>query len=446
MLKEKKIISRIFTLIIITLSVLFFTICKQINFGENKPIQNPNRFSGQKIKFLVTIPQARAAKAIADWFTEETKAVVQITEIGYDETLKKTIDDINSNNPKYDILIIWYPELGTLVKKEAIIDLTSWIEENKQILQPEDFIPSIYNPYTLQNGKRWAIPFDGDTHILFYRKSLLAKYKLSPPETWDDYLNVSRTITEKEKTNGIYGSAIMAYKVPVLILSSFLNRVGGYGGQLLTSDGKPSLDTPEVLAALSALIEHSKYALPSPLETSFEVSRDAFLSGRVAMVEQWTDIGVMAEDSSESTIRGDWGAIQMPKGSGEKGRHAPALNAGYALGISAKSPNLELAKEFLLFATRPDTMAKYNLINGGTDPTRISILTSESYRNFAPKVSEAAQAALQNATPWATVPRSTEMMEILTENIISAMQNRIPPDEALAKTQKRWMEILRKLE
>ena len=110
--------------------------------------------------------------------------------------------------------------------------------------------------------KRWALPFDGDTHILFYRKSLLAKHNLAPPETWDDFLYVSRTITEKEKTNGIYGSAIMAYKVPVLILSSFLNRVGAYGGQLLTPDGKPSLDTPEVLAALTALVEHSKYALP----------------------------------------------------------------------------------------------------------------------------------------------------------------------------------------
>ncbi|MBP9889067.1 MAG: extracellular solute-binding protein [Leptospiraceae bacterium] len=290
--------------------------------------------------------------------------------------------------------------------------------------------------------KRWALPFDGDTHILFYRKSLLAKHNLAPPETWDDFLYVSRTITEKEKTNGIYGSAIMAYKVPVLILSSFLNRVGAYGGQLLTPDGKPSLDTPEVLAALTALVEHSKYALPSPLETSFEVSRDAFLSGRVAMVEQWTDLGVMAEDSSESTIRGDWGAIQMPKGIGKKARHAPALNAGYALGISSKAPNLELAKEFLLFATRPDIMAKYNVINGGTDPTRISVLTSEDYRKFAPLVRDAAQAAIENATPWTNVPESTELMEVLTENLVLVLQNRISPKEALLKTQKSWTEIL----
>lgn len=129
---------------------------------------------------MVNIPQARAVKAIADWFTEETKAVVQITEMGYDENLKKTIDDIESINPKYDIFMIWYPELGTLVNKGAFVDLTNWIEENKIILKPDDFIPSIYDSYTLQNGKRWATPFDGDTHVLFYRKSILAKHNLKP--------------------------------------------------------------------------------------------------------------------------------------------------------------------------------------------------------------------------------------------------------------------------
>jgi multiple sugar transport system substrate-binding protein len=313
--------------------------CKPVNFGKQSTNREIKKFNGQKIKVLVTIPHSKAALAIADWFNQETKAVVQVTEISYGKTLKTTLEDIQSPSPQYDVFIIWYPELGDLVKNNALVDLTNWIDYNKETLQPDDFIPSIYDSYTLQEKKRWAIPFDGDTHILFYRKSLLEKHKLNPPETWDEFSNVSRIITEKEKANGIYGSAIMAYKVPVLILSSFLNRVGGYGGQLLTADGNPSLDTKEVYNALTAFIEHTAYALPSPLETNFEVSRDAFLSGRVAMVEQWTDIGVMAEDNSESTIRGDWGAIQMPKGTGDKARHAPALNAGYALAVSSKAPN-----------------------------------------------------------------------------------------------------------
>lgn len=437
----KRIVLLFFIFILSISTFIYFFINYFGNRNSNFYNTSPN-LSGEKIKFLVTIPQSRAARAIADWFTQETKAVVQISEIGYDETYKKTIEDVRSVNPQYDVFIIWYPELGDLVKNKAIVDLTDWILENKKIIQPEDFIPSIYEAYTSQNGKRWALPFDGDTHILFYRKSLLEKYKLKPPETWDDYLNVSKIITEKERRNGIYGSAIIAYKVPILILSSFLNRVGGYGGQLLTKEGKPSLNTPEVKLALQSMIQQAEYALPSPFETNFEVSRDAFLSGRVAMVEQWTDIGVMAEDNSESSIKGDWGAIQMPKGSGDKARHAPALNAGFALAISSKAPNLRVAKEFLLFASRPDIMARYNVLNGGTDPTRISVLKSDGYRKFAPMVSEAAEAALANATPWPNVPGSRKLMQILTENIVLAMRKKISVEQALTESQKSWTEII----
>jgi multiple sugar transport system substrate-binding protein len=89
-------------------------------------------------------------------------------------------------------------------------------------------------------------------------------------------------------------------------------------------------------------------------------------------------------------------------------------------------------------------MARYNLLNGGTDPTRISVLTSERYKEFAPQVSEAARAALKDATPWPTVPGSTQLMEVLTENLIYALQKRISPKEALDNTQKRWTEILKK--
>ena len=101
------------------------------------------------------------------------------------------------------------------------------------------------------------------------------------------------------------------------------------------------------------------------------------------MAEQWTDIGIMAEDPAQSLIRGDWGVIQTPKGKGEKGQYSPALNAGFCLGISAKSHDPEAAKAYLLFASRPDIALKLNLINGGMNPTRTSVLISKEYQSFA---------------------------------------------------------------
>lgn len=398
--------------------------------------------TGEKVVVLTNPPHVRSAEALAEWFHEETGAVVQNVVVNYEEMLDYTLKDVASAAPQLDVIMLWYAELGRLVEQGALIDLTDFIEKNREVLRPEDFIPSLYDPYTLCQGKRWAVPFDGDTHVLFYRKSLLEKHNLSPPETWDDYLNVARTITEKERNNGIYGTAIMAFHAPMIILSGYVNRLGSYGGRLLDEDGHPVVNSPEAIEALSAMVEHAKYALPTPLETDFDVSRDAFLSGRVAMVEQWTDVGVMAQDPTQSLIRDDWGVVQIPRANTPKGRHIPALNSGFSLAVSARAPNPRAAHAFLLFASRPDIALRLNLINGGIDPTRISTLKSQEYRNFTPKVSEAVQAALEGATAWPTVSQTPELLNELTGNVVMALEGRKSPRQALDDTQARWLEIL----
>jgi multiple sugar transport system substrate-binding protein len=398
--------------------------------------------SGKKVTFLAITPHIETAQTLSDWFKEETGAVVQVVEIGYTEVPARTLEDSTSSNPQFDVITIWYPTLGSMVESGVLVDLTDFISQNADVIQPDDFISSFYDPYTLHEGKRWAIPFDGDTHVLFYRKSLFEKYNLSPPETWDDYYQIEQTITEQESANGIYGAAFMANKAPFLIVGTYLNRLGGFGGALLDSDGNPTVNSPEAVAALTAMVEQSEYALPTPLETDFDVARDAFLSGKVAMVEGWTDFGLMAEDPNQSIIQGDWGVVQMPMGSGEGARHAPALNAGFSLGISTKAPNPDVAREFLKFATRPDITMRISKLNGGVDPARASVLTSEEYRDFAPEVSAATQAALEGATAWPTVPETTELMDRLAENLVAAMEGRKSPQQALDDTQASWVEIL----
>jgi multiple sugar transport system substrate-binding protein len=443
--RKRSLIRKLFSFVIATVITSVLANCDS---GSPPSTTSPSALkavdlSGQKLTFMTITPHTGSAETLSDLFNKETGAVIQIVEVGYPDLLRKTLEDISDSAPQCDVFEIWYPTLGTLVEEGALTDLTEFIAQNEAAIQPDDFIPSLYNPYTLYNGKRWAIPYDGDTHVLFYRKSLLKKHNLAPPETWDDYLKVARTITKKERENGIYGSAIMAYNVPILIVSSFLNRLGGYGGQLLDREGRPAVNSPEAVEALSAMVEQSAYALPTPLETDFDVARDAILTGKVAMVEQWTDIGVMAEDPKQSTIQGDWGVVQMPKGSGDRARHAPALNAGFSLGLSSKAPHAETARAFLLFVARPDIIANLDLIKGGVDPTRISVLKSEEYRQFAPQVSAAAQAALEGATAWPTVPESPQLMDELTKNLVAALEERKSPEQALSDTQARWFEILK---
>jgi len=406
------------------------------------PARKAADLKGRKVTVMTNHPHLKAADLAAQWFHEETGAIVRNIVVDYTEMLSYAISDASSDDPQLDIIMFWYVDVGALAEKGVLTDLTGFIEENRQVLHPEDFIPSLYAPYSLYKEKRWALPYDGDTHVLFYRKSLLQKYGFSPPQTWDEFSLIARTITENEKNNGIYGTAIMAQPAAMIIVSSFVNRLGGFGGRMLDENGRPVINSDEAVAALSAMIEQSAYALPTPMETDWEVARDAFLSGKVAMADQWTDIGIMAEDPEQSVIRGDWGAVQMPRGSGEKGRHSPALNSGFSLGVSAKAKDPEAALAYLLFVSRPDITLRLNLVNGGIDPVRISVLNSDEYKKFAPELSKAAQAALTSATAWPCIPQTQKLLDILTINIRLALEGQKSPREALDDTQKQWTDLI----
>jgi multiple sugar transport system substrate-binding protein len=134
--------------------------------------------SGKKLAMLAITPHIGTAQALSNWFKEETGAVVQVVEVGYGDLPARTLDDKASSTPQYDVFEVWYPTLGTMVEAGVLLDLTDFISQNAAVIQPDDFIRSFYDPYTLYNGKRWAIPFDGDTHVLFYSKSLQEKYNL----------------------------------------------------------------------------------------------------------------------------------------------------------------------------------------------------------------------------------------------------------------------------
>ncbi|MGE0082795.1 MAG: ABC transporter substrate-binding protein [Desulfococcaceae bacterium] len=436
---------KLLVMAVLIIALMVTVISVEIIGKPHRPHPVPARktdLNGRKVTVMTNHPHLRAADFAAEWFHEESGAIVRNIVVDYTEMLSYAIKDAYSDDPQLDVIMFWYVDVGCLAEKGVLRDLTGFIEKNRQILQPADFIFSLYDPYTLYKGKRWALPYDGDSHVLFYRKSLLQKYGFSPPETWDEFSVIARTVTEKERNNGIYGTAIMAQPAAMILVSSFVNRLGGFGGRMLDENSRPVINSDEAVAALSAMLEQSAYALPTPMETDWEVARDAFLSGKIAMADQWTDIGIMAEDPEQSVIRGDWGAVQMPKGSGEKARHSPALNSGFSLGVSAKAKDPEAAQAYLLFISRPDITMRLNLVNGGIDPVRISVLNSNEYKKFNPELSVAVRASLKSATAWPCIPQTHELLDILTLNIRLTLEGRKSPREALDDTQKQWTEII----
>lgn len=400
------------------------------------------QFAGQSIEVMIVQSHAVAADMMAADFEALTGCKVNVTAVPYDQVQQQATLDVMSGANRFDVVDYWYTSLGALAEGGVVEDVTDLIARDTAEIQPEDFIPSIYDTYTLYNGRRWGLPYDGDTHVLFCNMEILERNGLTPPKTWAEYAEVARKVTEAESANGIYGAAMMAFGVPIIIVGTFVNRLAGFGGAFLTAEGKPALDSQAALDAAQQMLDAAPYCLPTPTETAFEQALPAFLGGKAAMVEFWTDLGVYSQDPAGSQIVDKWAAFQMPTGPGVD--HAlAALNAGFCFSVSKGSAKKDVAWEFIKFATSRDYSLKLLLTTGsGIDPIRLSGLNSQQYKDFAPLVQEAASATLSGVLPWPTGPQSPLMMEILSDELSMMMAGQKSPKDALAAAQAEWTRIL----
>jgi len=408
-------------------------------FGVS-PLLASRAYAGQELNLTIIQPHAVTGEYLKKEFLEKFGVTLNFTVIPYDQIQAQATLDVQSGANRFDVHDYWYATIGALAEDKVVEDLTDLIEKDKALVQPEDFLPAIYDPYSLVNGRRYGLPYDGDTHLLYYNNDILARNGIAVPKTWDDYYNAVKLITEKEKANGIYGAAVLGFKVPIILISTYGNRLAGFGGSFL-KDGKPNLLSEEAIAAAEELVRVAPYALPTPSETAFEQGLPAFLASKTAFIEFWSDLGVRAQDPANSKIVDKWGAAPVPLGGTNKANVA-SLNAGFGWAISTGSKKKALAWEFVRWATSADvTLQLLTLQNSGIDPARTSGLNADSYKAFAPKV-QAAIAASSKTLIWPNGPQSPKLLEALTEQLSLALNGQITPKDALAAAQKEWEHLL----
>lgn len=400
------------------------------------------RFDGQSLNLMIIQPHVVTGRILAEKWEALTGGKINVTAVPYDQVQAKATLDVQSGTNNFDVLDYWYTTIGALADDGVVVDLTELIERDRAEIQPDDYLRSLYDPYTLADGKRWGLPYDGDSHLLFYNKEIFDRHGLTPPTTWDEYLARAAAITEAEKANGIYGAAVLGGKAPIIIGSTYANRLAGFGGRFLKDDGTSALDETAAVQAAQALKAAAPAALPTPLETRFEEGLPAFLAGKVAMIEFWSDLGVYAQDPKGSKIVDKWDAVRIPVG-GANTTPRLALNAGFGFAISSGSEKQEHAWEFIKFATSAKTSLDLLQTTGsGIDPDRTSTLAAPEYKAFAPKVQAALAGALENGLPWPTSPASPQLMQVLSDELALILAGQKSPEDAIATAHQQWTAII----
>ncbi|HWG25591.1 ABC transporter substrate-binding protein [Actinospica sp.] len=398
-------------------------------------------FEGVTLKVLCNTPHLTMyTNFLAPAWQQLTGGTLQTTAVNYTQLAGTIIQDVQSGTGEFDCFDYYYYLLGEIAHAGALVDLTSWIATQRD-LDTSDFLQSRYDPYTLYRHQRYGLPYDGDQHLVFYNQELLGTYGLKPPTTWDEYDAAAKTITEGGG-GAYYGAVVTGEPDPIVLGPPFINRLVGYGGDLVDRSGRPTLTTDAALAAAQHLIDIAPYAVPTPTSTGLGTATTSFMAGQAALVETWADEAHRFADPTQSKIVGKFGATALPLGGGNTRRRTP-LDGGYGLGVSAASKNRDAALAFIKWATGTDEMLlETTQKNSAIDPNRGSVLNSSAYSAYvasAPVPFDLIRAGLVG-TPmvWPNGPADPANLQGLVNQLALAIEGKQSAGTALQNAQQAW--------
>jgi multiple sugar transport system substrate-binding protein len=358
-----------------------------------------------------------------------------------DETLPASTDEqhqfyiinLEGRSTDFDVIsmdIIWVPEFA---RAGWLRDLSPIFPERER----EGFFPGPMQGVTFRD-KTYAIPWYIDAGLMYYRKDLLEKYGFSPPEKWQELVEISKYITSKEPD--LYGFIWQGKQYEGLVCN-VLEYFWSNGGDVFKGE-EVVIDSPQNIHALGFMRDLiMKYKITPQLVTTAieEPTRHIFGSGRALFMRNWPYAWNIFE-REDSPIRGRVGVSALPRFSGNE---SASTLGGWQLGVNRYSKHAEAAEKFVLFMTSADVQKRLAL-EIGYKPTRKSLYADAELTKAEPFITGLYE-IFTAARPRPVTPYYMMLTQVLQPEFSAAVSGIKNPGDAL-RSAKRHMEHILKVE
>lgn len=317
---------------------------------------------------VISGAEGEALTQAAHDYEAQTGTHIDIAQFPYANLFEKELIDLKTRTGAYDLIMLddpWFPKFAN---ENVLTELTPLLQKRGQSGPDPDFVEASLNVcrHPFQTGALFALPYVGNSQLFFYRKDLFEKYSLKPPATWDDVLAAAKTIQEKESGSKTYGYVMRAAQGNAAV-ADFMPIFWAFGGEMFDASGKPTVNSPEGIAALQFMIELGKYSPPGYASFNADEVGAHLLQGTAAMSINWPVWISPFSDPSRSKVIGKMEFTTLP-GAKKPGQ---AEIGNWLIAIPRYSKNAEAAMDFLLWATSAEQMKRSAL--RGNPPTRRSL-------------------------------------------------------------------------
>jgi multiple sugar transport system substrate-binding protein len=401
--------------------VLVAVICIAIFVIRPFNQQGPEQEGVVELLFWHTysVHEANRARELFDEFeAQNPKIKVKMEYVPYHALRTKLLTYLAVGEAPADLIrldIIYVPELANM---SVLLPLDDYLDTLG--VGAQDFYPGPWATVLWENHV-WGLPLNTNTQVLFYRKDYFEAEGLSPPTTWEEFLEVARKLTKDLDGDGKidrWGGTVggdWSWHFDIWLWQN--------GGAELSPDMKRAVinETPGV-EALTFLVDmiHKDKVVPPPEE--WMMPYQGFALGYYSMIIEgpWAKELMMTVNSSVDTYMG---VAPLPSG--------PVKEASIVGGEDLVIPKYVKNKEAVLKLVKFMMSEHFQLEMGkvGVLPT-LKAAGENPYFTEDPYLSVFIR-QMSTALPRAVHPAYGQMNDIIHNYLDAAFRLDMSPREAL---------------
>jgi multiple sugar transport system substrate-binding protein len=416
------------------------------------------RHAGTNITILMTGDENdhRALADLLPEFEEQTGMTLEISAPALGPLIEQTLQSLQAEQSPFDLINY----LGFLTTQQVgagyFEELNPYLEDPSKTPAEWDFAdflpPALANvgvfdmaTQTVGEGDRiYGIPgLHSGSVIYFYRKDLFEAAGLQPAKTWEEF----RAAAEALHSDEVAGCSFIGANDFSLATVDWYTRFITIGGRLMdgspgTKDFMPRVTSPEAVAALQMLIDCLPFAPENVTRYGFAENVDGFSSGRIAQMVFWSTIAGPIFNEENSMVADVTGTAPVPAAPGQTPR---AIQGGWGIGIPANADpaKKDAAWTALLWITSKrfnDYAAEAYQI----DASRISTYENPDLVARFPYLPDSLAASMTaEIIPTSRIPEFFQLNDIMNVEFNAALLGIQTAEEACAKVQAQWEEVLR---
>ena len=205
--------------------------------------------------------------------------------------------DVSTHSNAFNVIMIGPYEAPLFAKNGWLANLSTQFIAKSPSYDAADLLPPIAKALSYKGGL-YAVPFYGESSMVFYNKTLFAKAKLTMPlhPTWAQVQTFAAKLNQPGKVAGICLRGLAGWGDNMAALDTVVNT---FGGEWFNLKWEPQLTSPAFKAATNFYVNLiRKSGEPGATSSGFTECETAMAQGKTSM---WVDATVAAGQLTDPT-------------------------------------------------------------------------------------------------------------------------------------------------